>query len=115
MVYQIPNQLGKDLEQILADELNVKKIEFKKSSKVGPTVEMDTKITPELAKEGEARELIRQIQKLRKEQNLTLADKTIIEAPAWPKMYENIILVSTASLSIKRSKSLKVAEVKNKQ
>ena len=102
--------LSKELEQILAEELNVKKIEFKESS--GEIkIALDTKITAELAEEGQSRDLIRQIQQLRKEQNLTLADKTKIVASVWPKAYEEQILAATASVSISSGTELKIEKV----
>lgn len=111
LTYELPIKLDTDLEKILADEVNVKKIEFKKSSEKEPEISLDTNITPNLRKEGEARELIRQIQKLRKEQNLTLADKTKIMAPDWPKEFERQILKGTASISIEESQDLTVLKV----
>lgn len=111
--YKLPDQLDKDLEQILAAELNVKAVEYKKSSKKEPEVTLDTRITRQLAQEGEARELIRQVQQLRKEQNLTLADKTSIEAPNWPKAYEGMILLGTSSVKISQGDELKVKKKEN--
>ncbi|MEK6808108.1 MAG: class I tRNA ligase family protein, partial [Nanoarchaeota archaeon] len=113
LVYSSNKELDKDLEQILAAELNVKAVEYEKSSKKEPEVELDTKITQDLAQEGEARELIRQIQQLRKEQDLTLADKTAVETPAWPKAYESMILSGTASITISKGSELKVKKVEN--
>jgi len=104
-------KLDPELEQILADEVNVKKVEYKKSSAKELNVILETKITQDLAEEGEARELTRQIQSLRKEMNLTLADKTKIEVLKWPKMYEKYILNSTASISIAKGKELKIFKV----
>jgi len=104
-------RLSDELEKILSDELNVKNVVHKKFSTGDLNIELDTKITPLLKEEGEARELIRQIQQLRKEANLTLSDKTKIEAPLWPKSFENQILKSTASLSITKAKELKVIQV----
>lgn len=100
VLYRLPERLSKDLEKVLVEELNVKSIGYNKSSKNDPQVELDTKITPKLQAEGEARDLIRQIQQNRKQQNLTLADKTQITAPVWPKEFEKLILSSTASVSI---------------
>ncbi len=98
-------KLDPGLEIILLEELNVKKIEY------GNSLELDTKITSSLKEEGEVRDLIRQIQQLRKEQNLTLSDKTRIEAPNWPKAYEDQIIKSTASLSISKNSELKVVKI----
>lgn len=53
-----------DLLQIIADEINVKKISF------GPEFKLDLRITPELKEEGMIREIIRSVQELRKKANL---------------------------------------------
>ncbi len=67
---QIPNyKLQTELLNLIKDEVNVKKIVF------GKTIELDTKITPELKEEGDIREFVRQIQALRKKEGLTPKDK----------------------------------------
>lgn len=104
-------KLDSELEQIVADELNVKLVEYKTNPTEGLTVQLDTKITPELEEEGKARDLIREIQSLRKEMSLTFSDKTKLEVPDWPKKFENQILKGTASLSISQSSKLKVIKV----
>ncbi|MBI2019882.1 isoleucine--tRNA ligase [Candidatus Daviesbacteria bacterium] len=109
--YQWKDRLSKDLEQLLAEELNVKAIEYKKSTSKDPKVVLDTKITPKLKEEGEVRELIRQIQQLRKEQNLTMADKTKVVAPKWPKNFEKQIIEQTASVSISKGPKLGITKV----
>ncbi len=102
--------LSKELEQILAEELNVKKVAYNEDLKK-EEVSLDTKITEQLAREGEARDLIREIQKLRKEQKLTLDDKTKVVAPAWPKDFERQILLSTSSVSITEGEKLEVIKI----
>ncbi len=109
--YKFTDQLDVDLEKIIADELNVKKVVYKKSSSKNALVELDTNITPKLKEEGDARELIREIQKLRKESGLTLKDKIEVEALSWPQEYEELILRLTASVSIKKGSELKVIKV----
>jgi isoleucyl-tRNA synthetase len=79
--YSAPEKLSEDLEKILAEELNVKEIEYQKSSDGKLGGKMDTEITPLLQAEGKIRELIRQIQQLRKDQGLTLNDKISVFAP----------------------------------
>ncbi len=113
LIYSSQKQLDRELEQLLAEELNVKRVEYKKSSSKEPKVDLDTNITQELKEEGWARDLMREIQQLRKEQNLTLADKTRISTPDWPKSYEKQILKSTASISIEKGGTLKVIKVKD--
>ncbi len=59
-----------------------------------------TELSEELKKEGEAREIIRNVQKLRKEQNLTLNDAIELTLPTWPKEHEDFIKKSTHASSI---------------
>jgi len=111
LIYKFNKQIGPELEAILAEELNVKKVEYQKSSSGELEVKLDTNITPELREEGEARDLMREIQKLRKEQNYTLADRTKIAAPSWPERFEKEILKQTASVSLEKGTELKVTKV----
>jgi isoleucyl-tRNA synthetase len=58
-------------EEIILEELNIKKIELKKGDK---KIELDSKITPELEAEGFAREVLRTVQAARKKANLIKED-----------------------------------------
>lgn len=72
--------------QLIRDELNVKEVEFV----VGEgelTGKLDTVITPKLKAEGEARELVRSIQMLRKEHGCTIDAHVGI---VLPKEYEKL-------------------------
>ncbi len=109
--YLAKEQLSKELEEILAAELNVKAIEYQKSSKDKIEIVLDTKITQELAEEGKARDLIREIQKLRKVNEMTLKDRTKIIAPDWPSSFEPLILKNTSSESISKGEKLEVIKV----
>ncbi len=62
-----------ELLQILADEINIKKIIF--DAKISQEIGLDTKITPELKAEGLLREAARVIQDLRKEAGFSPKDK----------------------------------------
>ncbi len=117
--YELNKKLDQGLEKIIAEELNVKEVRLcdiesdrhKHHDYIDTnSVKMDTNITPDLQEEGEARELIRQIQQLRKDQGLTLSDKTLVEAPNWPEKYKEQILNSTASISITEGSELKVTK-----
>ncbi|PIR39973.1 MAG: isoleucine--tRNA ligase, partial [Candidatus Zambryskibacteria bacterium CG10_big_fil_rev_8_21_14_0_10_34_34] len=59
--------------KLIKDEINIKNITF--DNKLEEEVELDTKITLELKKEGNTRDLIRAIQILRKEKILAPSDK----------------------------------------
>lgn len=63
---------------LIKDELNVAVLEFKEAVDDKLAVELDTVITPALKEEGLKRELIRFINLLRKETNLSLGDETVI-------------------------------------
>ena len=67
----------KELLQLIKDEINVKEIEFDK--KLEQEVFLDTLITPELKKEGQFREFVRNIQDLRKKEGLTTKDRMILD------------------------------------
>ncbi len=66
---QIPN-LNTQLLQLIKDELNVKEVVWNKGDELSIT--LDTKLDPELEAEGKMRELIRQVQDLRKSSNAKL-------------------------------------------
>jgi isoleucyl-tRNA synthetase len=69
-------KFGKDMEEIIKQQLNVKKIEYKKAINENQIeVKLDTKITPELEEEGYAREMSRQIQAYRKDLGLKKENK----------------------------------------
>jgi isoleucyl-tRNA synthetase len=62
---------------LIKDELNVKEV-FIKKGKEFFAVELDIKITPELKQEGVKRELVRNINSLRKDANLSIGDSAEI-------------------------------------
>ncbi|MDP3004373.1 MAG: class I tRNA ligase family protein, partial [Candidatus Azambacteria bacterium] len=64
------NELRKNIEllQLIKDEVNVKEVAF------GDEIKLDTEITEELKAEGILRELVRQIQELRRDGDLTPKD-----------------------------------------
>lgn len=67
--------------EIIREELNVKKVECKRSADrdgkhaPAPRAELDLKLTPELRREGLAREIIRQVQALRKASGFDVDDR----------------------------------------
>ena len=64
---------NKELLDLIKEEVNVKKIIF--DSRIKKETELDTKITPELKEEGIIREVMRNIQEMRKKANLKPKDK----------------------------------------
>ena len=62
-----------ELLAIITEELNVKSLDIHDAKDIN--IELDTKITPELAREGLSREIIRHIQNLRKDSGLNVEDR----------------------------------------
>lgn len=71
----VGEKLGDEFYKIIAEEVNVKDIIFKKDSEVI----LDTVITEELEAEGFAREIARKIQSARKERNMKKDDRITLE------------------------------------
>jgi isoleucyl-tRNA synthetase len=97
--------LSADLRQLVADELNVKKII------VGQEFSLDTKPTPELIEEGTARDLMRDIQGARKKLGLSPSDKVTVELPSWPESWTEEIKKKVGATSLTVGATLAVARV----
>jgi isoleucyl-tRNA synthetase len=71
-------RVSKEYEELIKEELNVKNVTFKdlvvESEPGYDLVELDTNITPELKQEGDYRELVRALQDMRKNLELTPSD-----------------------------------------
>jgi isoleucyl-tRNA synthetase len=102
--------LDSNLLNIIKNELNIKTVKIN-LGKDNLVVTLDTNITPELKAEGDSRDLIRQIQSLRKENQLDLKDKIKIFAPSWPSKFEKEILQKTLGASIEKSEELKIEKI----
>lgn len=75
-IISINKSLRKDLQDIIANQLNVKKIEVELKKNIKEIlVELDTRITPELEAEGYAREISRKVQDSRKKAGLVKTDR----------------------------------------
>lgn len=61
-----------EYEAIIAEELNVKSVDWSGKARA---VKVDTHLTPELKAEGDAREIIRQVQNARKQARLNVDDR----------------------------------------
>jgi len=106
-------KLSDELRDLLAGEVNVKTIEYDPELKT-PVV-IDWTVTPELKEEGNIREVMRQIQELRKTANFTPADKITIFAqtegdlkPAIEK-HQQTIIKETKAVALEFSKPAKPA------
>lgn len=96
-----------ELQELLTNELNVKTVTWR--VKTGDlTVQLDFNLTPELEAEGEARELMRAIQSLRKEAQLTADQIVTVEAPTWPTDWQAAIEEKTKT-KLAKGESLRLA------
>lgn len=78
VVIKVKNEIALEYIDLIKDELNVASVEFTETNEDKIEVELDTLITPELKAEGLKREIIRFVNMLRKEANLSLHDETNI-------------------------------------
>lgn len=96
------DRLPQALEMVVADEINVKDVVHAKD------LRLDTKITPELKDEGEAREIIRQIQQARKDAGCDLAEKIVVVLPNWPKKFEEEIKKKTLTKELTKGEKISI-------
>lgn len=104
--YWLRQGLDENLEALIAEELNLKRVEWVKADTEEPRVELGLKLTSRLKAEGQARELIREIQGLRKKKGCRLDEKIVVSVPSWPKGFEDYIKKKTLALKIKKGKKL---------
>ncbi|NUM25957.1 MAG: isoleucine--tRNA ligase [Candidatus Buchananbacteria bacterium] len=95
----LADKLADDLVDIIKDELNIKELQF------GKTDNLDITITDALKLEGLARELIRQINQLRKDSGLTVNDRVIIYQQGLDELFSALgadIVKATLAIEVKR-------------
>jgi len=88
-------------DKLILDETNVKEINRKRYDEVSKRanfeagydhpVYLNIDITPELKAEGEARELVRQIQEERKKLGTSMDERVNVTLPDWPSEFEEYI------------------------
>ena len=81
--------------ELIKEEVNVKQITF------GKTLKLDTKITSELKEEGILREIIRNIQEMRKKANLKPRHKISVQYFGAPEL--NKILANNKDLILRET------------
>ena len=93
-------------EKIIADEVNVKKVEN------GKEFTLDKTLTPELLEEGKAREIIRAVQSARKHAGLSVDDKIKLSlSESLPKGYEDLIKSETGAVEITKNEKYTYDEI----
>jgi len=102
----IPTGLSKEVADVIAAEVNVKTVTVSPGEEL--TVILNTKLTPELKAEGEARDIARSIQEERKKLRTTLTDVVVVTLPSWPKEYEDFIMKKALVLKLVKGKTFSV-------
>ena len=93
-------------EQIIADEVNVKKV------KNGPELTLDKTLTEELKREGYARDLIRAIQAARKHAGLQVDDQIKLSLSIdLPEGYEDLIKFEVNATEIAKNQNYSHDEI----
>jgi isoleucyl-tRNA synthetase len=97
-----------EIQNLIADELNVKKIVFE-NTRGEMKVMLDTNITQELKEEGEARDIVREIQKQRKLLGTSLDEKVDVTLESWPLAFEDYIKRKASINSIAKGEKFLVS------
>lgn len=102
--------LSAEVQALVTQELNLKQLVWQTGQpKEGEfEVELDIQLTPELKAEGQARDLVRDVQKERKKLGLQPQAKIYLYLPDWPKQFETYILQKTNAVEIRPAQELKV-------
>ncbi|MEK7502590.1 MAG: isoleucine--tRNA ligase [Patescibacteria group bacterium] len=103
-------RINDELINLVKDEVNVRQIELL-SGKGILSVEFDTKITPQLKDEGDAREIVRMIQAERKKIGTKLDQRVNVVLPDWPVDFEVYIKKRALINSIKKGEKFKIQKL----
>lgn len=105
MVITLPSgALAAEYKDVIKDEVNIKNINVERGEY---GVELDLVLTPELVREGTIREIIRRVNALRKNQNLTIQDRIELYIVGHEEVlkavseHKDILLRGTLSTSIR--------------
>jgi isoleucyl-tRNA synthetase len=97
-----------DLLAVIKQEANVKQVSWQKADQLA--VSYDTKLTPELVAEGEAREIARQIQNLRKKAGLKVESRVAVQLIEWPETWAEWIQEKTNSSKLIKGDQIKLLD-----
>ncbi|HKZ35061.1 MAG TPA: isoleucine--tRNA ligase [Patescibacteria group bacterium] len=108
-VGKVPAKERQELVGILKDELNVKDVSFQPGDSLSTS--FDFTITDALQKEGEARELVRKVQDLRKKEGITPGTRIVVYAPSWPKEFELYVKEKTSADFLKVAHEIRIEKI----
>lgn len=97
--------LEENLSRLIKEELNVKEVVLEKGGEE-LKVKLDTRMTPLLKKEGEARELIRLLQTARQKASLSPGQPIEATLPSWPKEFAEEIKKKTGARVLKEGEEI---------
>lgn len=81
---------------LIAQEVNIKHVSWKHDANVQEiSIALDTNLTDDLKAEGEAREIMRQIQTLRRKAALEISQEVKVSLPSWPEQWQTEIETKT--------------------
>ncbi|MEI8103837.1 MAG: isoleucine--tRNA ligase [Candidatus Moraniibacteriota bacterium] len=105
----IGNDISLEMQEIIKEETNIKQVLIdRKLSDIGmdDDIELDTNITPELKLEGQAREVIRFIQELRKEAGFEVDDRIQVGYQGFEAVFDNAELKALIAKEVLAAKGL---------
>ena len=99
--------ISEEFHYLILEELNIKKIIW--GSKTGDLeITLDTNISKRLRSEGKARELIRRIQRERKQLGMRVSEPITVTVEDYPKEFVEEIKKKTLAVEIKKGKKFLV-------
>ena len=119
-----PVALNNQLQEVISEELNVKQVVVKKSKTL--KVELDINITQELKNEGIAREVIRNIQQARKDAQLDVENRILLDVSTknqdlidaikqCEKLIKKEVLATTLSINASSYDYTKTVDIENQE
>lgn len=109
LTYKTVVRLTEDSESLLAREVNVHQVTWRKGNKKTVGVNLDTRLTEKLIEEGKTRDLAREIQALRKELGLDSSDKVTVISTFVPEgKWYDWVCQKTNATRIEKGKKLEI-------
>ena len=88
--------------KLIEQELNVKEVDWQAGAEDSlPTVTLDLTLNKALQEEGEAREIMRTVQNLRRKAGLRVGESATVQLPSWPENWQAEIENKTQTKLVK--------------